>query len=392
MHRLFIALLCIALLPGAARADEGIDALVEVLLANTDPVLDRDLLRGLKDGLSDTPAFAMPKHWPKLEERLRQSPDEEVRELTGLLAGKFGSREALASLRRRINNRNRPVQSRRQALASLAAAKAPGLVDTALPLLKEAPMRTAAIRALGGLDDPRLPPAFLRVYPKLKQPAARRLLLNALVSRESHARELLAAIGDGRIPSRHLTADLVRNLRRFEDPDINAAVKRHWGLLRDTPAERKAEIARYRKLLEKLPRDPAALKAGRELFNLACAQCHTLFGIGGKIGPDITGGNRGDLDYLLQNIIDPNAEIPNDYRTTHVETKDGRSLTGVLARQTPRAITLATVTGPLDIARKDIARTRASVLSLMPEGLLAALNEEQVRRLIAYLQSPRQVP
>jgi putative heme-binding domain-containing protein len=117
-----------------------------------------------------------------------------------------------------------------------------------------------------------------------------------------------------------------------------------------------------------------------------------LYGIGGKVGPDITGSNRSDLDYLLHNILDPNAEIPNDYRTWNLDTKDDRSVSGILARQDATAVTIVTPNETLTIARTDIASLKQSELSMMPEGLLQVLPEDEVRSLIAYLRGKEQAP
>ena len=73
------------------------------------------------------------------------------------------------------------------------------------------------------------------------------------------------------------------------------------------------------------PKTPPDLAQGRAIFGKSCAQCHTLFGVGGKVGPDLTGSNRANLDYLLENIIDPSAVIPKEYAATVVDMKDGRS-------------------------------------------------------------------
>src|SRR5262245_39897103 len=77
------------------------------------------------------------------------------------------------------------------------------------------------------------------------------------------------------------------------------------------------------------------LSLGRAVFNKTCAQCHTLFGVGGKIGPDITGSNRPNLDYLLENILDPGAVIPNEYKVTVLELVNGRVVTGIVKGETP---------------------------------------------------------
>lgn len=128
------------------------------------------------------------------------------------------------------------------------------------------------------------------------------------------------------------------------------------------------------------------------LFAKTCGQCHQLYGVGGKVGPDITGSNRADLDYLLHNILDPNAEIPNDYRTWNLDTKDDRSISGVLLRQDAQGVTLATPGETLTVARTDIRSLRQSELSMMPEGLLQALANDEVRDLVAYLRGKAQVP
>jgi putative heme-binding domain-containing protein len=117
-----------------------------------------------------------------------------------------------------------------------------------------------------------------------------------------------------------------------------------------------------------------------------------LFDTGGKVGPDITGSNRGDLDYILQNIIDPNAIIPNDYRTSTLETKDERVITGIVTRQDDNAVTIVVPGESIVVGRKDIKSLTQGDISMMPEGLLAALRETEVRDLVAYLRSPAQVP
>jgi len=123
-----------------------------------------------------------------------------------------------------------------------------------------------------------------------------------------------------------------------------------------------------------------------------CQQCHTLFDVGGKVGPELTGSNRGDVDYVLQNVIDPNAIIPNDYRTSNLETTDDRVITGIVTRQDPNAVTIVVPGEELVVPRNEIKSLTQGELSMMPEGLLQAMTDEEVRDLVAYLKSPNQVP
>jgi putative heme-binding domain-containing protein len=117
-----------------------------------------------------------------------------------------------------------------------------------------------------------------------------------------------------------------------------------------------------------------------------------MHGIGGKIGPELTGGYE-DIDYLLNNIIDPNALIGKDYQQTFVKTKDGQTVAGIVVEDTERAVGLRTLGGEvITVQRADVASTEVSPFSMMPEGLLAPLHEPDVRDLFLYLRQKQQVP
>lgn len=382
--RIFLTILLLgALALAPARADEAIDALVEVLLTNTDPQLDADILKGVRDGLAATRSLPAPKHWETVEKRLRKSPAAEVRELTKLLALKFGSQASLETFRRQVKNSKAAAKDRRAALAALVAAKDPQVVTLATGLLDNPTLRVDAIQALGQFNHEAIAQNLIQRYPAFAGLGERRAALNVLVSRPGHAAKLLDAVVAKTIPATQLTADLVRQLRQHNDPKLNERVTKVWGVVRDSPADKLREIARYKKLLTAKGGDAGR---GKPLFSLICGQCHTLYGEGGKVGPDITGANRSDLDYLLHNILDPNAEIPNDYRTTNIDLKDDRSLTGIVTRHDSGSVTIVTAAETLTLARDEIASLRQSELSMMPEGLLQPLNDQQARDLIAYLQ------
>jgi putative heme-binding domain-containing protein len=123
-----------------------------------------------------------------------------------------------------------------------------------------------------------------------------------------------------------------------------------------------------------------------------CATCHRLYGEGGQLGPDLTGSARDNLTYLLENIVDPNAIIPVDAHVSVITLQDGRVLTGLIGATTDSTVTVRGLTETRNVERRDIARMEELAQSLMPEGLLDALDEKQVRDLIAYLMSRQQVP
>ena len=119
--------------------------------------------------------------------------------------------------------------------------------------------------------------------------------------------------------------------------------------------------------------------------------CHTLYGEGAKIGPDLTGSQRTNRDYLLENLIDPSAMVGSDYRMSSVALADGRVLDGLIAERTPRTLTIQTPTERLTVPLDEVEQVKSTGLSLMPEGQLELLTAAQARDLIAYLMSAEQV-
>ncbi len=389
-----IAATAAALFPSPAQAQaqnasEGLNALVQVLQRSDDPEFQYDILKGMSDGLKGRRGLAMPTGWEAVAKKLETSTNAQVRELAQSLSLTFGSASALNYLREKLIDPKTDPAPRKSALESLVQARDPKLPPILQRLLSDPAMRLAALRGLAAFDDAKTPSAILDLYPKLLD-AEKREALNTLASRATFAKQLLVAVDQKTIPSRDLTADIVRQLRNLKDPDINAQVQKVWGLSRETEATKLAEIARYKNLIQ--TKTAGNSSRGRAVFARTCQQCHTLFDTGGKVGPDITGSNRSDLDYLLQNIIDPNAVIPNDYRTSTLETKDDRVITGIVTRQDNNTVTIVVPNETIVVGRKDIKSLVQGDVSMMPEGLFATMTENDTLDLIAYLRSPVQVP
>lgn len=391
-----LAISLLTLMPAVGRAQtppepdvEALGALVQLLADNPDPQFQRDILKGMSDGLKGRRAVNMPAGWDKVADKLNNSPDPQVRELAQSLSVTFGSAAALASLRGTLMNAAAGFGARSNALQSLLQAKDPQLAAALRQLLNDPVMRRGALRGLAAYDDAKTAPAILEGYP-IFNAQEKADALATLSSRAAFARELLAAVADQRVAARDLTADIVRQLRNFKDSEINAQVAKNWGVTRDSEADKLKEMERFRQLVKGKGYGDAA--RGRAVFARTCQQCHTLFGEGGKVGPDITGSSRADLDYILQNVVDPNAVIPNDYRTSNIETKDDRSITGVVTKEDNTALTVVTANETLVIPRNELKSVMQTELSMMPEGLLQAISENEVRDLLAYLRSPAQVP
>ena len=394
VKRLYFLLFAIVLLlPVQLRAQdaEALAALVGVLKESDDAGFQLDILKGISAALKGQRNLKSPEGWDTVAARLGESPNAEVRQLARALSLTFGSNVALHALRKVLVDGKAKLPERRKALLALVAARDVKLPEVLRGLLREKTLRREALRGLGAFEDAKTSAAILKIYTKLDT-AGKRDALTTLASRVSFAKALMAAVAQGVVKANELPADIVRQLRAHGVKDINETLDKVWGVSRSTPAAKLAEIAKYKKLLEAKVNRPDNLPRGRALFQRTCAQCHKLYGEGGEIGPDITGSNRNNLDYLLTNMLDPNAEIPNDYRTTILRTKDNRVLVGIIRRSEGPSVTIATPAEVVTVAKRDVATIDPQNFSMMPEGLVLALKVDELRDLVAYLRGSRQLP
>jgi putative membrane-bound dehydrogenase-like protein len=347
------------------------------------------VLRELRNALKGRPQVPMPSTWSAAFPKLASSKDAEVRNQAIALAATFGDVRAFDTLRLIVGTATANVSERQGALTALLAAKDKQLVPTLRKLLAESAMRGAALKGLASYDDPQTPAAILGVYGKLDA-AEKRDALATLASRPTYARAMLDAVAEKKIAAADVSADIVRNLRNLKDAGLTKRIAEVWGVVRDTPAERAKEIARYRKMLASATPQAADVALGRAIFAKTCQSCHKLFGVGGSVGPDITGANRADLNYLLENILDPSAVIPKEYAATIIELKSGRVVTGIVKGETPAALTVVTANETLTVPMAEIDTRQPTKVSMMPDDQLKPMSDHEVRSLIAYLQSPVQ--
>ncbi|MBP9903164.1 MAG: DUF1080 domain-containing protein, partial [Verrucomicrobia bacterium] len=373
----------------ALGTPEAREILVTKLAAQVDAAKQLDMLAGFSAALRGQRNVPMPQGWDALETRLAASPNPDIRAAAESLALTFGSQRALASLRATLTNSSAPTAAREAALNALRDAKEPELPDLVFGLLAEPAMRGAALRAIAGFNDPRTPDAILKIYGALDG-SQKRDALHTLGARATFALPLLAAVQAGVVAKSDVTAEVVRQLRNLKDPAVVAQVGKVYGTMREMPADKKQAIEKFKRTYWAGGSQPGDASRGRAVFNQVCAQCHTLFDSGGKVGPDLTGSSRADLDYILENMVDPNAVIPNEYRASTLELKDGRSLTGIIKQQDDKALTVAMANETLTLARGDVESITQSELSMMPEGLLDPLKEQELRDLIYYVGRPGQ--
>ena len=388
---LFFALQLLGPLLTRSQDAEALAALVGVLKESDDPSFQVDILKGIAAALKGQRNIKVPKGWGEIALKLAKSPNAEVRQLARSLSLTFGSKAALDALRKVLVDDKAKLPDRRKALASLIDARDAKLPVVLQELLKGEALKREALRGLGAFEDAKTPRTVLEIFNRLDTDG-KRDALTTLASRVSYAKALMTAVDQGEVKANELPADIVRQLRAHGQKDINAKLDKVWGVSRTAPEAKLKEIAKYKKLLQTKPAKPVNLSRGRALYQRTCAQCHKLYGEGGEIGPDITGSNRNNLDYLLQNILDPNADIPNDYRTTILRTKDNRILVGVVRRSEGQSVTMATPAEVVTVAKSDVESIEPQNFSMMPEGLVLAFKQDELRDLIDYLRGTSQVP
>jgi len=185
---------------------------------------------------------------------------------------------------------------------------------------------------------------------------------------------------------------VVRQIQSCNEAKLTAALDALHADVASTAKNKAPLIAKYKALLASNEHPPADAGRGRGVFARLCAQCHRMFDAGGDVGPDLTGSDRANADYILENVLDPSATVGRDFTVSTIATKDGRLISGILREQTPSSVTMQTTTERILIPREEIEEYKPSNISMMPEGQLERLSPQEIRDLFSYLGAKRQVP
>ncbi len=367
-----------------------LDALVAEMADAKKPELQQLMVQELRGAAEKLGRVPMPKRWAEVAKTLATSDKPEVRQAVQFLSISFGDQTLFPMLRQAVADATTDVNVRGQALAALVQGKDPELAKVALGLLDDAGLRGRAIAALAGQEHAGVADAIIARYGQW--PAdVKTVAINTLLSRASYARALLDAMQAGKLPRSELNAVHVGKIQELKDEALLKQLQEVWGSLRATPEETKQMIAQLKNEYKPARLAKADRVAGRVLFTKTCGVCHRLFGDGSEIGPDLTGSNRASLDYLLENILDPNAVVGKDYQTVAILTVDGRVVSGLIREQSDAAIVVHDAQRLVTIPRSEIESVSQTPRSLMPEGMLKPLSPEEIGNLLAYLQSASQV-
>jgi putative heme-binding domain-containing protein len=259
----------------------------------------------------------------------------------------------------------------------------PGL-EKLLAESKSNGLRLAALGALQGFPDPQVSTQVLSLYANLSGDLRSRAQ-TFLLSRPSSALAFLETLDAGKISPQDVSLDQLRRVVLYDNREIKRLVAKHWGQVAAPPPG--AKVARINSILHLLGQGRGNPAIGKALFQKHCATCHTLFGEGNKIGPDLTSADRKNRNFLVTSIVDPSAIIRPEYMAHAVTTTDGRVLNGIIIERTPNAITLVdSKTDRTVLAQEKIESMEPSPVSLMPESIVDPLDDQQIRDLFSYLQ------
>ena len=376
---------------GNLGTPSALGSLVRALGKSSDADEQLVIVRGIRRALAGQRRVEPPAEWPGVYSQIAKNGNDALRWETQGLGVTFGDTAATEAMRASIAPASAPDARRRDALKILMDAKDPALAPTLQGLLREPTMRDVALRGLALYDHPQTAAAVLAAYSSLSA-AEKRSALATLSSRPAYGAALLEAVGAEQVPVTDLSADLVRQLHNLKDPTVDDLLADIWGTVRSTAADKAELIAKYRELVTRMPANQADLELGRAGFAKTCQQCHMLYGVGDKIGPDLTGSNRADLEYLLSNIVDPSALISKEYQSTVVLTVDGRVLTGIVTAEDENSLTIRTATETVVIPQDEIDDRTLGDVSMMPDDQLKQFSDHDVLSLFAYLRGKSQVP
>ncbi|MCB1275475.1 PVC-type heme-binding CxxCH protein [Prosthecobacter sp.] len=347
----------------------------------------------LQAGLSGN-TVAQPQEWPALRAKLLEGVTAKIedrrQQILTEIEGLMGISSALDELRALLTADK--ASERGNALKILTMRKDAKTAPLLQQMLSWKPMITPSsqrelLQTLAALKDPNTPAVVAKLLPDLS-PAVVPDAVNTLASTKEGAKALLKAVEAKTVPATALSPFLVRQLTAFDDKEVNALIKSAWGDVNAPKADLAERTKKYRDLLTPAKLAKGDLAKGKMLYTATCGQCHKLFGEGQNVGPDITGSNRADLNYLLENVLDPNAVIGKAYQLNLFTMKDGRVMSGVIKDESPAAVKIAMMGGvEFTLPQADIAKREVSKLSTMPEGLFDALQPAQVIDLVKYLQS-----
>lgn len=373
------------------RQPEIIERLLQRLATSGPDLVVGDVLRGMSAALRGWRKAQPVRGWGAFSAVNSQSRNVEVRRLNRELSLVFGDGRALDELRTIAVDGKSNLAERRAAIRALVLERDSGVVPILQSLLGDRDMSRDAINGLAAFGNNETPKMLIEKFAGFNL-TSKQEAITTLVSRPQFAGVLLDAVSEGKIDRTLVSAFQLRQMQNSGHAGLSERVADMWPELAAQSKQKAVRIAELRDMLSADVLSRADHSAGRVLFSQSCANCHTLFGEGKKIAPDLTGAQRNNLNYLLENVVDPSATVSKNFKLSVLLLDDGRVLNGIVLKNTEKTLTLQTATDQVVVQRDEIDELIESPVSMMPERLLNVISDRQIQDLIGYLMSPVQVP
>jgi putative heme-binding domain-containing protein len=372
-----------------AGGEDNLNSCAGLLTLTTDESLRGKFIAGIASAFEGA-------EMPKLPDALQKALNDYIARQSGgdlTLALRSGNAEALKKAVQLLEDKKASSTARiaiAKTLAELGRQEAVMPMVNILKASNPTGLKRGILQAAARFDDKRIPEALLLGYESqiAGDKALREDALRVMAGRKEWAQILVNFVNEWKVPAKHFSVDIVRQLSLHKDADIDAAIEKHWkGLLATGPTpEKKKESERIKAVIKTGLGDAAK---GKVQFTARCAICHSLFGEGGKIGPDLTGYDRSNADFWLDNLFMPSMEIREGFGAYIVRTKGGQILSGLMDAQDASGIVIKDMAGnKTSVKQADIEKLEASPVSLMPEGLTAGMSEADLKDFFAYLMKP----
>ena len=345
-------------LVGAKNSHEEVARVVGFATHANEPALGFAVLRALSDGLQRAGAS-----------------------LSGL--GQE-AKPVLASANKTAVDDHAVEAARVQAIQLIGASGYGASGETLLSLLdlkQPQAVQLAAMSSLNRFNDAQVGPELIRRWATMT-PRLRSEALAVLIARPERAKALLDAIQSGVIRASALDTTQTKFLRNHREPDVRKLATKVLGA---KPGGTRQQVVDVFMPALNLKGEPAH---GKKIYEDRCLSCHRLGGEGHALGPDLVTVKTTGKEKILVNVLDPNREVRPEFVSYLVETKGDDSLIGLVVNETAGAVTLRQPYGKEDVLnRADIRRMQSQGQSLMPEGLEAGLNPQDLADLIEYIET-----
>jgi putative membrane-bound dehydrogenase-like protein len=370
----------------------GGQSMIQALTADAPAEVRDRILAKLKENL--------PGKWRDLRrsKELAEGTDRflekpETRSLGLALVGVAAKEDSIGRVADIARDSKESLSVRSAAIAALGAMSIPAATKTLEGLLaiEPAELRLRVVQAFGeqlNLYSSDREPAMKALTSVMRANdrdlAMRRTAAQALAG-TYHGTEWLLDQGGKKQLSDDIRADVGRLLRNSPFGDLQERALVVFAAPRLDPKK----LPSIASLMTR-PGDPARGKqilAESQKNDLQCLKCHTIQGVGGNVGPDLSAiGKKASRENLFESILFPSKAIADQYLSWIVETNSGLQITGLLVEETPDHITIRDANAKdTKIAKKDIASREKSSVSIMPADLLAYMTEDDLVDMVEYL-------